>query len=57
VTQNTAYKWQEMKNRRRVVGDARIELISPTTQSYRFDSLRRYGSGHRKRFKNHIDLI
>jgi hypothetical protein len=34
VTQNTAYKWQEMKNRRGVVGDARIELISPTNHSY-----------------------
>jgi hypothetical protein len=33
MTQNTAYKWQEMKNRRRVLGDARIELISPTNQS------------------------
>jgi hypothetical protein len=39
MTQNTAYKWQEMKNRRRVVGDAKIELISPsllTDQSNQF---------------------
>jgi hypothetical protein len=41
MTQNTAYKWQEMKNRRRVVGGAKIELISPTTSSYKTRQSRR----------------